>query len=64
MTSAYKIRLFSEKLLHQENFFFPRKSLLLNIDFLKSIIEIEGKLYAKMKDGKNHILSRRKGQAF
>jgi DNA-binding LytR/AlgR family response regulator len=34
LTSDFTLRLFSEKLLHQENFFSTRKGLLLNIDFL------------------------------
>lgn len=64
LTSAFTLRLFSEKLLHQENFFSPRKGLLLNIDFLESVNEVEGIFYAKMEEGKSHILSRRKGKAF
>lgn len=64
LTSAFTLRLFSEKLLSQENFFSPRKGLLLNIDFLRCVENKDGVYFAVMKDGKSHILSRRKGKAF
>ncbi|MCP9762253.1 LytTR family DNA-binding domain-containing protein [Lacihabitans soyangensis] len=64
LTSAFTMRLFSDQLASQSNFFSPRKGLLLNVDYLKSVDCKEGVYYALMKDGKSHVLSRRKGKAF
>ncbi len=64
LTSSFTLRLFSEQLKEFQNFFSPRKGLLLNIDYLVEVNNHNGIFYAIMKDGKAHILSRRKGKAF
>ena len=38
LTSAFTMRLFSDQLSSQNNFFSPRKGLLVNVDYLKSVV--------------------------
>lgn len=61
--SSFTLRTFTEELNSHENFFSPRKGLLINLNFLKEIIQENGTLFVKMDDGKKHILSRRKGRS-
>jgi two-component system, LytTR family, response regulator len=62
--TSFTLKIYCEQLKNEENFFSPRKGLLLNIQFLKEIKQKDGVFYAQMKDGKSHALSRRKGKAF
>jgi two-component system LytT family response regulator len=62
--TSFTLKIYCEQLKNEENFFSPRKGLLLNIQFLKEIKQKDGVFYAQMKDGKSHVLSRRKGKAF
>lgn len=64
LTSSFTMRLFSNSLETFNNFFSPRKGLLLNVDYLEKVYLKEGTYYAMMADGQSHILSRRKGKAF
>ena len=64
LTSSFTMRLFSDSLETFNNFFSPRKGLLLNVDYLEKVYLKEGAYYALMTDGQSHILSRRKGKAF
>ncbi|MCP9768634.1 hypothetical protein EGI22_11975 [Lacihabitans sp. LS3-19] len=64
LTSSFTMRLFSDSLETFNNFFSPRKGLLLNVDYLEKVYQQDGVYYAMMSDGKSHILSRRKGKAF
>jgi len=64
LLSSFTLRLFSDSLGSFQNFFSPRKGLLINIDYLENVFQKDGVYYAKMKDGNQHILSRRKGRAF
>lgn len=60
--SSFTLKNFSSKLLTFPNFISPRKGLLINLDFLSTVIQQNNKLYAVMSDGKEHLLSRRKGK--
>lgn len=60
--SAFTMRVFSDYLLGQQNFFSPRKGLLVNIHELVKVVNKGGSLYAVLKNKQRHILSRRKGK--
>ena len=61
--SSFTLRKFNDFLEDHENFFNPRKGLLLNVNRISSIEYHDGKLYAVMISKKRLPLSRRKGKA-
>lgn len=60
--SSFTMRVFSDYLLEQQNFFSPRKGLLVNIHELAKVVNEQGNLYAVLRNKQQHILSRRKGR--
>lgn len=60
--SSFTLKMFSQHLLEDFNFFCPRKGLLINLDELKGIIIKDGCKFIQMNDGTKHAISRRKGR--
>lgn len=60
--SSFTMRIFSDYLKKQGNFFSPRKGLLLNVNEITKVENKKGNLYAVLKNKQRHILSRRKGR--
>lgn len=60
--SSFTMRVFSDYLKKQGNFFSPRKGLLLNVHEIAKVENKQGYLYAVLKNKQRHILSRRKGK--
>jgi len=63
LTSSFTLKLFSDELKANSDFFSPRKGLLLNLNFLKEVLSKSGTLYARLRTGETLPLSRRKGRA-
>ncbi|WP_162628109.1 LytTR family transcriptional regulator DNA-binding domain-containing protein [Arcticibacterium luteifluviistationis] len=63
LISSFTLRLFSDGLSTNTNFFSPRKGLLLNLNFLEEIQLKSGTLYARLRTGEVLPLSRRKGKS-
>lgn len=60
--SSFTLKMFSQYLLGETNFFCPRKGLLINLNELKRIIIKDGYKFIAMNDGSKHPISRRKGR--
>ncbi|MGR3810353.1 LytTR family transcriptional regulator DNA-binding domain-containing protein [Jiulongibacter sp. NS-SX5] len=61
--SSFTMKLFSDELERNSQFFSPRKGLLLNLSFLQDIIQEDRSYTAIMKNGDVLKLSRRRGKA-
>ncbi|WP_341224458.1 LytTR family DNA-binding domain-containing protein [uncultured Arcticibacterium sp.] len=63
LISSFTLRLFSDQLKANSNFFSPRKGLLVNLKFVKEVLTKSGALFARLETGETLPLSRRKGRA-
>lgn len=63
LTSSFTLKLFSDGLRTNADFFSPRKGLLLNLNFLSEVISKSGTLYARLRTGETLPLSRRRGRS-
>lgn len=61
--SSFTLKMFSQHLLKENNFFCPRKGLIINLNELKGIIIKDGSKYVLMNDDSQHPISRRKGRS-
>ncbi|AWV98768.1 LytTR family DNA-binding domain-containing protein [Arcticibacterium luteifluviistationis] len=61
--SSFTLKVFSQHLLKESNFFSPRKGLLINLNELKKILIKDGNRFVLMNDGSRHPISRRKGKS-
>jgi DNA-binding LytR/AlgR family response regulator len=64
LISSFTLRTFCKELNHDKNFFSPRKGLLINLNYVNEIVVRGKSKYAKMRDGSELSISRRRGKEF
>ncbi|WP_341228300.1 LytTR family transcriptional regulator DNA-binding domain-containing protein [uncultured Arcticibacterium sp.] len=62
LLSSFTLKVYADQLLKRPNFFVGKRGLLINLNYLKTLSEIDGVLYGVFKNGEELPLSRRKGK--